>query len=81
MSAYYPFINYENKVTLLIIYSDDYYEYSSERFKYDEDGEKIVFFSEEEGIKWLVENIKADKIDPEYNIGSNNSYLWEEFMK
>ncbi len=31
MSAYYPFINYENKVTLLIIYPDDYYEYSSER--------------------------------------------------
>ncbi|MGO0982833.1 hypothetical protein [Clostridioides difficile] len=81
MSAYYPFINYENKVTLLIIYPDDYYEYSSERFKYNEDGRKIVFSSEEEGIKWLIENIKADKIDPEYNVDSNNSYLWEEFMK
>ncbi|MCI9976558.1 hypothetical protein JY742_10535 [Clostridioides difficile] len=81
MPAYYPFISYENKVKLLIVYSDDYYEYSSERFKYDEDGRKIVFFSEEEGIKWLIENIKADKIDPEYNIDSNNSYLWEEFMK
>ncbi|EGT4929430.1 TPA: hypothetical protein KPF99_003499 [Clostridioides difficile] len=81
MPVYYPFISYENKVKLLTIYPDDYHEYSSERFKYDEDGEKIVFFSEEEGIKWLVENIKADKIDPEYNIDSNNSYLWEEFMK
>ncbi|MCO5822925.1 hypothetical protein M8668_13860 [Clostridioides difficile] len=44
MPAYYPFISYENKVKLLTIYPDDYYEYSSERFKYDEDGEKIVFF-------------------------------------
>lgn len=81
MPAYYPFISYENKVTLLIVYPDDYYEYSSERFKYDEDGRKIVFSSEEEGIKWLIENIKANKIDPEYNVDSNNSYLWEEFMK
>ncbi|HBF4141964.1 hypothetical protein [Clostridioides difficile] len=44
MPTYYPFISYENKVKLLTIYPDDYYEYSSERFKYDEDGEKIVFF-------------------------------------
>lgn len=81
MPVYYPFISYKNKVKLLELYPGDYYEYSSERFKYDEDGRVIVFSSEEEGIKWLVENIKPDKIDPEYNDSSNNSHLWEDFMK
>ncbi|EGT3659670.1 TPA: hypothetical protein SOL37_002634 [Clostridioides difficile] len=79
---YCPYISDENKVTLLTLYEDDYFDdYYLKRYKYDEYNQIIFFDTYEEGVKWLAENIQPDKIDSEHIENSNNDYLWEEFMK
>lgn len=63
---YYRPLTHNGFATLACMQWFDEYDYSESRFFKDNDGEAFKFSTEEEGIKWLHENIKNEKIDPEY---------------
>ena len=44
----------------------DEYDYDQDRFFPNDKGEPLKFYSEDEAIEWLNENIKPELIDPQY---------------
>ena len=44
----------------------------------DENGKILKFYDEQEAIQWLIDNVKDDKIDPEYKQYGFNQ---KKFMK
>lgn len=74
-NCYYRPLTFEGFATLACMQWFDEYDYDKKRFFRDKDGERYHFDTEEEGIKWLIDNIKPDKIDPEYrNISFDDYY-------
>lgn len=71
---YYAYhVKNSNVITLIWIQWFDLDDYEKDRFIYDEeDGSKIHFEEEEEGIKWLNHHLKPEYIDKEYlRLGSH----------
>lgn len=55
-----------NKLTVVCMQWFDEYDYEIERFFKSKNGEILKFYDESEAIKWLLENIKEELIDPKY---------------
>gem|GEM_PF-3068429 len=64
--CYYRPLTYNGYATLACMQWFDEYDCDEKRFFRDENDDKYRFSNKEEGIEWLFNNIKADKIDPEY---------------
>jgi len=64
-------------VTVVCMQWFDEDDYNEEHFFKDENGEVLMFYQEKEAIEWLLNNIKDDKIDPEYKQNFNQKL----FMK
>lgn len=54
------------KLTVVCMQDFDESDYHEDRFMTDEDGNRLRFDQEEDAIKWLNENVKAEMIVPEY---------------
>lgn len=64
--CYYRPLTYNGYATLACMQWFDEFDYDEKRFFKNENGDRYRFPSEEEGVRWLFENIKADLVDPEY---------------
>lgn len=54
------------KLTIVCMQHFDEDDYYKERFFTDEKGWVLIFETEKEAQTWLNENVKPEKIDPEY---------------
>jgi hypothetical protein len=70
----------DDKLTIICMQWFDEYDYDQSRFFNDKDGNLLKFYSEEEAITWLNENIKVELIDPEYvrNGKYDDSFYFKE---
>jgi len=68
------YLDREDHVTVVCMQDFDEYDYIQEHFFKDENGEILKFEWEHEAIQWLIDNVKEDKVDPEYKqYGFNQS--------
>jgi hypothetical protein len=64
-------------ITIVCMQDFDESDYTQENFLLDKFGYKLRFECEDEAIKWLNENVKTEKIDPEYTI---NKLIWKNYL-
>lgn len=80
MLMYYPFINTDGLATVVATNHWELDDYDQRRFRYDDDGDKIVFYDEEEAVEWLHENIKPDKIESQYASRIQSNDMWDDLL-
>ena len=77
--VYYKIYYYEpeDHVTVVCMQWFDESDYHENHFFKDKNGEVLKFDNEEDAIQWINNNVKEDKIDPEYKKVFNQN----RFMK
>jgi hypothetical protein len=77
--VYYKIYYMQNKdyVTVVCMQRFDEDDYNGEHFFKNKKGDILKFYKENDAIEWLLDNVREDKIDPEYKNGFNQ----KRFMK
>lgn len=63
---YRLYVTKEDYVTVVCFQYFDEDDYDENRFLCDEDGVRLMFDTEDEAIQYLNQNIKPEKIHPDY---------------
>lgn len=71
---YRIFLNREEKLTIVEMQDFDEYDYDEKKFYRDDNGERMKWDDEDEAIKFLNDNFKAECIDPEYLLLNNDIF-------
>jgi len=72
------YLEKESYVTVVCMQYFDEGDYTEEYFFKDEEGDVLKFEWENEAIKWIIDNVAEDKIDPAYR---HKGFDQKKFMK
>lgn len=77
--VYYRVYYFEARDYITVVSMQDFDErdYTQDNFLTDVHGYKLRFECEDEAIKWINENVKPEKINPEYR---KKKVVWKDYL-